>query len=95
MKLPSVFANNIDNRHDNNESYYYNKGETPKKDVRELKKYFDKSGFANKLDVELTTKKGRSREKLILYRDGVFINIKNERIPGTDIIDYEIKSDIK
>lgn len=95
MKLPSVYANNIENRNDNNERYYHQRGETSKKDINKLKTYFDKSGYANKLVVDLTTKQGRRHEKLILYKDNGFITINNERIELSDILDYEIKKDIK
>ena len=93
MKLPSVYANKIDKVIKNNEDYYHaDRGEkTSKKDINELKKYFDRNGYANKLVVNLTTKNGKSVEKLILCKENYVVNINNKKIYFNDIIDFEVK----
>lgn len=90
--LPSVYANKIEHDLKNNEDYYYGTCEkNVKKEVGDLKKYFDKSGYANKLNVLIKRKDGSKLEKLILCKDSYFINIKNEKIFFDEILDYEIK----
>ena len=91
MKLPSVYANKIDKVIRNNDEYFKGDRTTTKKDSVELKKYFDRNGYANKLSVMLTLKDGKRLEKLILCKDDYVININNQRIYFKDIIDYEIK----
>lgn len=93
MKLPSVYANKIEKKIDNNIDYYRGDGkiEEEKKDIKELKKYFDKNGYVNRLNVLIKTNNGSSLEKLILCKEDYFINIYNKRIYFKDIIDYEIK----
>lgn len=90
--LPSVYANKIDYDLKNNEDYYYGTRENQhSKDLTLLKKYFDKSGYANKLNVLIKTKNGNKLEKLILCKDSYFVNINNEKISFEDILDYQIK----
>lgn len=90
-KLPSVFANKIDKDLKNNDEFYRGSEEVKKKDIRDIKKYFDHNGYANKLKVKLVTKSGSSHEKIILYRDTYLVNINNEKINFEDIVDYEIE----
>lgn len=95
MKLPSVYANKIDKKINNNDEYYYNNNVrefVEVKDLKELKRYFDKNGYANKLVVKLYYRDNKnSVEKLILCRDDYFVNIDNKRIYHNDIINYEIQ----
>ena len=94
MKLPSVYANRIDKKINNNDEYYRNnlRDEVEVKDLNELKRYFDKNGYANKLVVKLYYRDNKnSVEKLILCRDDYFVNIDNKRIYFKDIVNYEIK----
>ena len=94
MKLPSVYANRIDKKINNNDEYYRNnvRDEVEVKDLNVLKRYFDKNGYANKLVVKLYYRDNKnSVEKLILCRDDYFVNIDNKRIYFKDIVNYEIK----
>ena len=90
MKLPSVFANNIDNRRDNNEKVFHNELRK-KKDISSLKDFFDKNGYADKLLVTISTISGTRKEKLILYKGDYVININNEKIYLRDILDYNVE----
>ncbi len=93
MKLPSVYANRIDKPIKNNEEVFHQErgAKVAKKDPKDLKKYFDRNGYANKLVVKLKTENGEKVEKLILYKDTYVITINNERIPLSSILDYEVK----
>lgn len=92
MKLPSVFANKIDKVINNNDKYFHgDRSEVKKKNPYDLKKYFDKTGYANKLLVNIKTKDGDSLKKLILCKDNYVIDINNTKIFFDDIIDYEVK----
>lgn len=93
MKLPSVFANNIEKNIDNNRSYYH--GDSHKdeyKDLKELKDMFDSKGFANRIAVKLVMKDDRIvDDKLVLCKDNYFVNLNNDRIYFDSIKSYEIK----
>lgn len=92
MRLPSVYANKIERKINNNTEYYIGSDDGAKpKDVSELKKYFDHNGYVNRLRVSIKTNTGLSNEVLILCKDDYFININNRRIYFKDILDYEIK----
>lgn len=91
MKLPSVYANKIDKVIKNNDDFYRSDIKDKRKDVRDLRKYFDHNGYANKFNVVIKSVDGTREERLILYKDDYFVNINNKRIYFKDIIDYEIK----
>ena len=94
MKLPSVYANRIDKKINNNDEYYRNnvRDEVEVSDLNVLKRYFDKNGYANKLVVKLYYRDNKnSMEKLILCREDYFVNIDNKRIYFKDIVNYEIQ----
>ena len=91
MSLPKVFANKIDKKIDNNIEYFHADRSIKSKDVSDLRMYFDKNGYTNKLLLKITTKDGISEEKIILYRNGYLVNIDNKRIYFEDILDYDIK----
>ena len=92
MKLPNVFANKIDKAIKNNEDFFHgDRNNVKRKNPEDLKKYFDKTGYANKLLVNIRTKDGESLKKLILCKDNYVIDINNTKIYFNDIIDYEVK----
>lgn len=92
MKLPNVFANKIEKVINNNDKYFHGEGrEVKKKDAYDLKKYFDNTGYANRLLVNIKTKDGESLRKLILCKDNYVIDINNMKIFFDDIVDYEVK----
>lgn len=91
MKLPDVYANKIEKIINNNDRYYHKEKEEIKKDISSIRNYFDDNGYANKLNVIITTKEGKSNERLILCRRDYVININNKKIYFDEILDYEIK----
>lgn len=93
MSLPSVYANKIEKPIKNNtEVFHQERGvKIQKKNPSDLKKYFDRNGYANKLVVLIKTENGERLEKLILYKDTYVINIHNEHIPLSSILDFEVK----
>jgi hypothetical protein len=93
MKLPSVYANKIDKTINNNVEVFRNNGTSNyvNKDLFELKECFDSSGYANKLNVLIETKEGKSLERLVLCLKDCFVNIYNKKIYFKDIVNYEIK----
>ena len=93
MQLPSVYANRIDKTIKNNEEVFHQErgAVVVKKNPKDLKKYFDHNGYANKLVVKLKTEDGERTEKLILFKDTHVITINNEHIPLSSILDYEVK----
>lgn len=92
MKLPSVYANKIDKDINNNvEVFRNNNVKREKNDLTKLIGCFDEKGYANRLNVIIETKEGKSLEKLVLCLNNCFVNIYNKKIYFDDIIDYEIK----
>ena len=92
MKLPKVFANIIDKDINNNEDYFHGHVEGKYlKNNDDLKNYFDRNGYANRLYVLIKTSEGERVERLILYKNDYVVNINNEKIFLKDIISFEIK----
>lgn len=92
MELPSVYANKIDKEIRNNDEVYRNDSNVSRRDVRELIRFFDKSGYAEKLNVRLVYKDNSSSvERLVLYKNNYFVNLDNKRISLSDVIDFEIQ----
>ena len=93
MNLPGVFANKIDKIIRNNDDYYHeDKKMVISKDVRELGRYFDRNGYTDRLVVKLYYKDGRnSVEKLILYKGSYCVNIENNKIYLSDIVNFEVQ----
>lgn len=91
MELPSVYANKIDKEIRNNDEYFRN-DKRQGRDVRELIRFFDKSGYADKLVVKLYYEDNTSSvERLILYKSNYFVNLDNKRIALSDVVDFEIQ----
>lgn len=93
MSLPGVFANKIDKVIKNNDDYYHeDRNKIINRDVRELSRYFDRSGYTDRLVVKLDYKDGKSKiEKLVLFKGDYFVNIDNNKIYLKDIINFEIQ----
>lgn len=92
MKLPSVYANKIDKNIRNNDEVFRNDSNVKRRDVRELIRFFDRSGYAERLNVKLVYKDNSSSvERLVLYKNNYFINLDNKRISLNDVIDFEIQ----
>ena len=92
MKLPSVYANKIDKNIRNNDEVFRNDSNVKRRDVRELIRFFDRSGYAEKLNVKLVYKDNSSSvERLVLYKNNYFINLDNKKISLSDVIDFEIQ----
>lgn len=93
MNLPGVYANKIDKIIKNNDDYYReDKSNIVKRDVRELRRYFDRSGYAEKLVVKLYYSDNKSSiERLILCKGDCFINIDNKKIYFDDVSNFEVQ----
>lgn len=92
MELPSVYANKIDKDIRNNDEVFRNDSNVNRRDVRELIRFFDRSGYAERLNVKLVYKDNSSSvERLVLYKNNYFVNLDNKRISLSDVIDFEIQ----
>lgn len=92
MELPSVYANKIDKDIRNNDEVFRNDSNVSRRDVRELIRFFDRSGYADRLNVKLVYKDNSSSvERLVLYKNNYFVNLDNKRISLSDVIDFEIQ----
>lgn len=92
MELPSVYANKIDKDIRNNDEVFRNESNVSRRDVRELIRFFDRSGYAERLNVKLVYKDNSSSvERLVLYKNNYFVNLDNKRISLSDVIDFEIQ----
>ena len=99
-KLPKVFANNAKKEFNNNEKVFYSKdGETrevsPKKHndkniYQKLNEIFSSERYVYKADVEIKTRSGNKKTKLIGQNNTHVITIDNELIPITDIDDINL-----
>ena len=62
------------------------------RDARELIRFFDRSGYTDRLGVKLFYSDNTdSVEKLILFRNDYFVNIDNKKIYLKDIINFELQ----
>ena len=93
MELPSVFANKIDKKFDNNDMVYSDSlRDKNNRDVRELIRYFDRKGYSDRLRVKLYYRDNNSSiEKLVLYKGDYFVNIDNKKIYLNDVVNFEIQ----
>ena len=94
MELPSVYANKIDKSINNNDDIYRsdNSKKVVFRDVRELIRFFDRSGYVDRLSVKLFYSDNTdSVERLILFRDDYFVNIDNKKIYLKNIINFELQ----
>lgn len=94
MELPSVYANKIDKSINNNDDIYRSDNSTKVvfRDARELIRFFDRSGYADRLSVKLFYSDNTdSVERLILFRDDYFVNIDNKKIYLKNIINFELQ----
>lgn len=94
MELPSVYANKIDKSINNNDDVYRsdNSKKMEFRDARELIRFFDRSGYTDRLGVKLFYSDNTdSVEKLILFRNDYFVNIDNKKIYLKDIINFELQ----
>lgn len=93
-KLPRVFANKIDKKINNNESYYVAKDEkekTKKKDNInvdvKINKIFNSTRYVYKANVVIELNDKTVTKKVIGKNDDSLITIDNELIPISDIKD--------
>lgn len=94
MELPSVYANKIYKNINNNDDVYRsdNSKKMEFRDARELIRFFDRSGYSDRLAVKLFYSDNTdSVEKLILFRNDYFVNIDNKKIYLKDIINFELQ----
>ena len=102
-KLPSVFANSISKKIDNNDEYSYNKSEDRtikdnnsskiniEPDIgQKIRKVFASTNYVYKADVKITTKDGVLTKKIVGRNNKNLITIDNEIIPIDSILDIEL-----
>lgn len=96
-KLPKVFANKVDKKFNNNEQVFYSKEDNQKEDVetkqegkniyQKINEIFSSERYVYKADVEIKTKTGIIKAKVIGKNKTHLITLDNELIPITDIED--------
>lgn len=103
-KLPKVFANSLNRQIKNNERVYHfkeNEIEPESKVVPEKKmqtegvndkinSLFKSTRYVYKMDVEITTKSGTVKKKIIGKNKTNLITIENELIAIADILDIKV-----
>lgn len=94
-KIPSVFANHIDKKIVNNNTYSVTRSDevfkNEKIDVNsKINNIFKSSGYIYKINVEIVLKDKTITKKIIGKKNGYLITIDNERISIDDIIDINI-----
>lgn len=94
-KIPSVFANRIDKKIVNNNTYSVTRSDevfkNEKIDVNsKINNIFKSSGYIYKINVEIVLKDKTITKKIIGKKNGYLITIDNERISIDDIIDINI-----
>lgn len=93
MKIPKVFANKIDKKIENNETYYVSKNEEKRVDKvnvdKKIKDLFNKSNYVYKIDVVITFKDKKETKRIVGKNDKYLITIDNERIPISEILDLD------
>ena len=96
-KLPKVFANKVDKKFKNNEKVFYSKNDD-QENAPEIKKeekniyqkineIFSSERYVYKADVEIKTKTGIIKTKVIGQNKTHLITLDNNLIPITDIED--------
>lgn len=94
-KIPSVFANRIDKKIVNNNTYSVTRSDevfkNEKVDINsKINNIFKSSGYIYKINVEIVLKDKTITKKIIGKKNGYLITIDNERISIDDIIDINI-----
>ena len=98
-KIPKVFANKINRKIENNDSYSYTKNnEFLKDDVvdnldinSKINNIFKSTNYIYKVDVNIKLKDGIVDKKIIGKKNGYLITMDNELIKIDDILDINIK----
>ena len=100
-KIPKVFANKIDKKIENNETYSYTRNDDifKEKNTKEdnldinskINNIFKSSGYIYKIDVNIKLKDGIVDKRIIGKRNGYLITMDNELIKISDILDITIK----
>lgn len=99
-KLPKVFANNLVNKIDHNETVYYGYKTKKIEDDIPVRKYkenieskinriFKSTKYVYKIEVEITTNEGISNYKIIGKNHNNLITFENKLIPISSIIDIK------
>ena len=99
-KLPKVFANNLINKVINNETVYYGHKDKINEENRNVKKYkenietrinkiFKSTKYVYKVDVEITTKEGASKYRIIGKNQNNLITFENKLIQISEIVDIK------
>lgn len=94
-KVPKVFANKINKKLENNNTYSVTKNDearkssVPKNINMKINEIFRSNNYVYKADVLLTTRSGSSKKRIIGRNKNTLITIDNETIPIDDIIDIE------
>lgn len=97
-KIPKVFANRIDKKIENNDTYSITRNDDVKvKENRgldinsKINQIFKSTKYIYKIDVEIVVSTGTITKRIIGRKNGYLITIDNELIKIDDILDINIK----
>lgn len=97
-KIPKVFANRIDRKIENNDTYSITRKEeakvkeSNKQDINfKINQIFKSAGYVYKADVEIKLLDEIINKRIIGKKNGYLITIDNELIKIEDIIDIKMK----
>lgn len=97
-KIPKVFANKIDKKIENNDTYSITRNDDVKvKENRgldinsKINQIFKSTKYIYKIDVEIVVSTGTITKRIIGRKNGYLITIDNELIKIDDILDINIK----
>jgi len=99
MKKPSVFANKIDHKINNNEQVYTTFNTVKKEEVfekvdvrKKLKDIFNSPKYVYKADTIIKTTEKTLEKTIVGMNKNELLTIDNEKIKISDIIDIELKN---
>lgn len=100
-KIPKVFANKIDRKIENNDTYSYTRNNenfieaNDKQDNLDINSkinnIFKSSGYIYKADVSIRLKDNTIEKRIIGKKNGYLITMDNELININDILDIKLK----
>lgn len=100
-KIPKVFANKVNSKGNNDDSFYSHDGELNNEKNESLKfnksieqkinDIFNSSNYVYKADVLIKLRDGEISKRIVGKNSKYLITMDNELIPISDVIDIKIK----